>query len=79
MDFIAFLVQKLRQNKQILIREIPTNLLGNSGKTWSLLGHNFGTRNSRKLIKGSKDSCYSLESKTNFEPQYRFIVWAMTS
>jgi len=42
--------------------------------------HNFGTTSARKLIKGSKDSCYSLESKqTNFEPQYQLIVWVMTS
>ena len=37
MDFLAFLVQKLRQNKQNLIREIPTNPLGNSYNIWGLL------------------------------------------
>jgi len=30
MDFLAFLVQTLWQNKRRLIREIPTNTLGNS-------------------------------------------------
>ena len=37
MDFLAFLVQKLWQNKQKLIREIPTNSLGNPYKIWGLL------------------------------------------
>jgi len=37
MNFLVFLVQKLRQNKQKLIREIPTNLLGNSYKIWGIL------------------------------------------
>ena len=32
MDFPAFLVQKLRQNKQKIIRGIPTNSLGNPYK-----------------------------------------------
>jgi len=41
-DFLAFLVQKLRQNKQKLHRGIPINSLGNSykirglsSKTWA--------------------------------------------
>jgi len=37
MDFLAFLVQMLWQNKQKLIREIPTNSLGNPYKIWGLL------------------------------------------
>jgi len=37
MDFLAFLVQKLWRNKQKLIREIPTNSLGNPYKIWGLL------------------------------------------
>jgi len=36
MDFLALLVQKLRQNKQKLIRRIPTNSLWISCKIWSL-------------------------------------------
>ena len=36
MDSLAFLVQKLRHNKQKLIRGIPTNSLGNSYKIWGL-------------------------------------------
>jgi len=32
MDFLAFLVRKLRQNMQKLIRGIPTNSLGNPYK-----------------------------------------------
>jgi len=32
MDFLAFLVQKLWQNKQKIIRRIPTNSLGNPYK-----------------------------------------------
>jgi len=62
MDFLAFLFKKLWQNKQKLIRETPLihrkflNKLGS-------FGHNFGTRNSRKPIKGCKDSYYSLQSK----------------
>jgi len=30
MDFLAFLVQKLWQNKQKVLERIPTNSLGNS-------------------------------------------------
>ena len=37
MDFLAFLVQKLWQNMQKWIWEIPTNPLGNSYKIWGLL------------------------------------------
>ena len=36
MDFLAFLVQNLIQNKQKLIKEIPINPLGNSYKIWGL-------------------------------------------
>jgi len=37
MDFLAFLVQKLWQNKQKIIRGIPTNSLGNPCKIWGLM------------------------------------------
>jgi len=37
MDFLAFLVQKLWQNKQKIIREIPTSSLGNPYKIWGLM------------------------------------------
>jgi len=37
MDFLAFLVQKLWQNKQKLIREIPENYSASSWINWGLL------------------------------------------
>ena len=37
MDFLAFLVQKLWQNKQKLIREIPRNYSAMSSMIWDLL------------------------------------------
>jgi len=42
MDFLAFPVQKLWQNKQKLIKEIPNNSQGNSFKNgvfWPYLSH----------------------------------------
>jgi len=42
-DFVAFLVQKLRQNNRILIREIPQDFVN----YLSVFGRNFGTRNAR--------------------------------
>jgi len=37
MDFLAFLVQKLWQNKRKLIREIPVNYSAYSSITWGVL------------------------------------------
>jgi len=37
MDFLAFLVQKLRQNKQKLIKDIPVNYSAYSSINWGLL------------------------------------------
>ena len=37
MDFFTFLVQKLWQNKQKLIREIPVNYSAYSSTNWGLL------------------------------------------
>jgi len=42
MDFLAFLVQKLWQNKQKIIREIPTNSLGNPYKIRGLSAITWG-------------------------------------
>jgi len=66
-DFVAFLVQKLWQNNQILIRKIPGNPPGVC-KHFRVFGPNFGTRNARESITGSKDSYYSLESNKTLSP-----------
>jgi len=50
MDFLAFLVKTLWQNRQKLIRGIPTNSLGKPYKIRGLSAVNFGTRKARKLI-----------------------------
>jgi len=46
MDFLAFLVQTLWQNKQKLIRGIPTKSLENSYKIWDLSAVNFAPKTS---------------------------------
>ena len=46
MDSLAFLVQKLWQNKQKLIRGIPTNSLGNPYKIRSLSAITWGPETS---------------------------------
>jgi len=39
------------------------------------LGHNFWTRNARKLIKGSTDSVYRLESNKNLSQKIGSCGW----
>jgi len=63
MDFLVFPVPKLLPNFRKLNREIPTNSLENLYKIWVFFGHNFGTRNVRESIKGSKNYYHSPESK----------------
>jgi len=41
MDFLAFLVQKLRKNNQKLVREISHKPLGNSYQIWDLFALTF--------------------------------------
>jgi len=50
MNCLAFLVQKLWQNKQKIIRGIPTNSLGNPYMIRGTFSHNFGIRNAKKSI-----------------------------
>jgi len=40
------------------------------------LSHNFGTKNVRKPIKGSKDSDYSLVSKQNLSQKTGLLGWS---
>jgi len=42
-----------------------------------ILDHNFGTRNARKLIKGSKNSDSSLVSNENFSETLWHSSWAL--
>jgi len=42
-------------------------------------GHNFGTRNARKSIKGSKDSYHSLESHKTLSHEIGSVDRPMTS
>jgi len=44
MDFLAFLVQKLWQNKQKILRGIPTNSLGNTYKIRGLSAITWGPK-----------------------------------
>jgi len=50
MDFLAFLVQKLWQNKRKLMREIPGIYYSIFPGELGSFGHNLGTRNARKSI-----------------------------
>ena len=59
MAFLRLLFPKLWPHKCKLIRDFPTNPIQNSLKI-CFFCHNFGTKNARKLIKGSKASYYSL-------------------
>jgi len=61
----AFLVPKLCKKKTQKQEGLPTGSWGISRINFRTFGHNSGTRNPRKFIKGSKDSYYSLESKKN--------------
>ena len=61
-DFQAFLVPKLSRkipNFSGICRVIFWDFLNE----FAVFGYNFGTRNTRKSIKGFKDSHYSLETK----------------
>ena len=60
MDFLAFLVQKLWQNKQKSTSEIH-EITQPYPQWFGVFWLNLGTRNLRKSIKGSKDSDSSLE------------------
>jgi len=77
-DFLAILVSKLWPNFRILIKEIPENYLPNSCNIWNFW-HNFGIRNARKSIKGSKDSYYSLESNITLSHNIGSLDRPMTS
>jgi len=46
------------------------NILINQLLLFLFIGHNFWTRITRKLIKGSKDSDYSLVSNKNFSQNF---------
>jgi len=59
MDLVAFLVPKLWPNVRKKNWEIPETSCGTPLLYLEIL-HNFGTRNARKSVKGSKDSYYSL-------------------
>jgi len=61
MDFLAFLVQKLWQNKRKLMREIPGIYYSIFPGELGSFGHNLGTRNARKSIWGFAASYSSLE------------------
>jgi len=50
MDFVPYLVPKLRPNFRKFIREIPATSSRKSGNIWNFW-HKFGTRNHAKSIK----------------------------
>jgi len=65
-DFLAFLVQKLGQNKQKVSRGIPTNSLRNPHKIWGLLAITLAP----ETFKASKDSFYNVGSKQTFSHNF---------
>jgi len=78
MDFLAFLVPSLWPNILKKITEIPTTSCQKSFLSLHFL-HNFRTRNTRKLIKGSEDSHYSPESNKTLSHNIASLDWPITS
>jgi len=57
-----------------IFQEFPKKFAGISLMNLQNFGHNFGTRNTRKSIKPSKDSYYSLKSKKNLSSEIGLFV-----
>jgi len=78
MDFLAFLVQNLWQNKQKLIRGISTNSLGDYYKISGLLAILWHQKR-QEIDLGLYRFISQPRIQPKLEPQFRFIVRAMTS
>jgi len=78
MDFLAFLIQKLRQNKQKLIREIIGNYSAYAPGNWVFWPY-LGHQKRQEVDLGLCRFIFQPGIQPNFEPRFWLIVRVMTS